>query len=197
MHKALLMDTQSRYAENITQVPDRIAMRSGETVASRLIRPDDADLLVDFAHSLSPESRRRRFHQSVENLSEKMIRERAGYLADVDNETQGGAVLALAEDENGREQIVGVARLGRLPGKAHDPQAEAAIVVRDDYQGQGIGTELLRRLVLLARQMQVKEMVAYFEGENARAIRLFRALDLPTKIEIEQGETTLLIEMPE
>jgi L-amino acid N-acyltransferase YncA len=75
--------------------------------------------------------------------------------------------------------------------------AEAAIVIRDDYHGQGLGTELLRRLVLLAKQMKVKQMQAVIEADNASAIRLFRELGLPTKSDTSQGETTLIIEMPE
>ena len=176
---------------------DSFVTLNGETLQTRLIRLEDAGLLVEFVRRLSPETRRRRFHQSIEHLSESMIRERAQDLADVDNYTLGGAVLALNRNSAGAEQLVGVARLGRLPGKPDDPQAEAAIVVRDDYQGQGVGTELLRRLVLLARQMKVREMIAYFQADNARAIRLFRNLGLPTTAEISYGETTMLIAMPD
>lgn len=171
--------------------------RSGETLQARLIRLEDAEMLVELVRSLSPETQRRRFHQSIEHLSENMIRRQAQVLADVDNLTLGGAVLALNKDAAGVEHIVGVARLGRLPGKPDDPQAEAAIVVRDDYQGQGVGSELLRRLVFLARQMKVKEMIAYFQADNTRAIRLFRNLGLPYTTEINYGETTMHIAMPE
>jgi len=68
--------------------------------------------------------------------------------------------------------------------------------VRDDYQGQGVGTQLVRRLVVLARQMKVKEIIAYFESDNTVAIHLFRNLGLPSTLEISYGETTMLIEMP-
>jgi len=173
-----------------------IKTHDGRTLETRLINVEDADHLVDFVRSLSPESRRRRFHQSIEHLSKKMIHDRAHDLADVDNYTQGGAVLALIQESDGTPHIIAVARLARVPGKPHDPQAEAAIVVRDDYQGQGVGTQLVRRLVVLARQMKVKEIIAYFESDNTVAIHLFRNLGLPSTLEISYGETTMLIEMP-
>ena len=170
--------------------------RNGEVLTSRLIRAEDAELLIDFARRLSPETRRRRFHQNVEKLSDRMIRERARLLADVDNQTQGGAVLALAEERDGSSHIVGVARLGRSSNNPDDSAADAAIVVRDDYQGAGIGTELMQRLVLLAQKMKVEQVRAHVEVDNTPAMRLFRKLGLPAKISTSYGETTLVVEMP-
>jgi GNAT superfamily N-acetyltransferase len=197
MTDPLLKQRQDRYQQDINRVRAWFKARNGETITSRLIRPDDDKLLIDLFRRLSPEARRRRFHQQVENLDDELIRESARLLADVDNRTQGGAVLALAKDEHGEQHAVGVARLGRQLGKPDDPMAEAAIVIRDDYHGQGLGTELLRRLVLLAKQMKVKQMQAVIEADNASAIRLFRELGLPTKSDTSQGETTLIIEIPE
>ena len=191
------MASTPTYQEDINQIDNWIITRGGEKLASRLICPDDKELIIDLGRRLSPESRRRRFHRSVDNLSDKAIDDFAHYLADVDNYTVGGAVLALTEDEDGEPHIVGVARLGRVPSKPLDPVADAAIVIRDDYQGQGVGSELLRRLVLLAKQMQVKVMTAVIESDNKKAIHLFYKLGLPTEMEISYGETTLTIEMPD
>ena len=127
----------------------------------------------------------------------KTAREWAHSMADVDNHTLGGAVLALTGDDKETAQIVGVARLARARGKVDDPQAEAAIVIRNDYHRQGVGLELLRRLVRLAKQMNVREIVAHFEAYNTPAIRLFRKLSLPSTEETSYGVTTMTIQMPE
>lgn len=185
-----------RYKANINRVRRRFKTRSGRVVTMRLLRPEDIDLLVEFFHRLSPESRRHRFHTNTEGLSEGVIYDGAQQLADVDNLTRGGAVVAFYAEEDGREYIVGSARLARQEGQPESPIVEAAIVVRDDFHGEGIGTELLRRMVLLAKQMKVETIVAVFEAENEHAIRIFRELGLPTEIEISHGETTLWIEVP-
>ena len=49
--------------------------------------------------------------------------------------------LALVAEHDG--QITAVARLSKLPGGA---EAEFALLVSDQYQHRGLGTELLRRL---------------------------------------------------
>ncbi len=106
-----------------------------------------------------------------------------------------GAVAATIDDAKG-EHIVGVVRLARPVGEFDAPEAEAAVVVRDDFHGRGVGRELLRWMVLLARRMQVKTILAVFQSDNDSAIRLFRELDLPTKITAEHGETIMHIQVP-
>lgn len=191
-----ILRTDRRYRANIDRVRKRFRTRSGKVLGSRLLTPADTPLLVDFFHELSIESRMRRFHQVNREVSPEEIRTTAQRLANVDNLTTGGAVLALERGVWG-ERIVGVARLMREDETPNSPEAEAAIVVRDDFHGDGVGSEILRRLVLLARKMSVRTMVANIETSNLAAIRLFRALDLPTTSKTSHGETTLYIQMPE
>ena len=53
-------------------------------------------------------------------------------------------------------------------------QAEIAFVVVDAYQGQGIGTILMRHLALLARDAGLKELVAEVLPENTAMLKLFK-----------------------
>lgn len=184
-----------RYRADIRRVGRRFRTRSGKWLTSRLLTPADAPLLVDFFYRLSDETLMRRFHQPKRDVGPDEVRERAGFLADVDNQTHGGAVLALEQGSWG-ERVVGVARLMRAEGVSDAPEAEAAIVIRDDFHGDGVGTELLRRLVLLARSMKVRTMVANIEATNYPALRLFRKLELPTTASTSRGETTMLVQIP-
>ncbi|MBK8047005.1 MAG: GNAT family N-acetyltransferase [Anaerolineales bacterium] len=159
------------------------------------MQPDDVPLMVAMFHQLSPESRRRRFHTNVEHVSDELIYQRAGELANVDNETNRGALIAIYAGPAG-EEMVGSVRLARPADKPDSLEAEAAIVVRDDFQGQGVGQELLRRMVLLAKKMRVKTIVAIFEPDNEGAIRLFRELNLPSELTIHHGETIMRIAVP-
>ncbi len=184
-----------RYKTTLKKVSPRFTTRSGIKLTLRLMRPSDAPLLIEFFHLLSPESRRRRFHIGVENVSDELIRQRSAELADVDNMTVTGAVVAVYKDAKG-EHIVGSVRLARDPATPQSPEAEAAVVVRDDFQGQGVGSEMMRRLVLLAKQMRVKTIVAVFQPDNEDAIRIFREMNLPYTTSINHGETILKLQMP-
>jgi RimJ/RimL family protein N-acetyltransferase len=185
-----------RYKTTLRNVSPRFTTRKGAKLTMRLMRPSDAPLLIEFFHLLSPETRRRRFHVLVDKISEELIKQNSHLLAAVDNKTLSGAVVAVYEDDKG-EHIVGSVRLARDPAAPDSPEAEAAIVVRDDFQGHGVGTELMRRLVLLAKQMNVKTIVAVFQPDNEDAIRIFREVNLPYTTIINHGETILKLQVPE
>lgn len=184
-----------RYKTDLAHVRPWFKLRDGRKVRIRLLSPSDRDLLIDFFLRLSPESRWRRFHANVEHVSHTLIEDRAVELAEVDNQIMG-AVIALFDAPDG-EHMIGSARLAREEQTPTSPEAEAAIVVRDDFQGQGLGQELLRRMVLLAKQMQVKTIVATFQPDNEEAIRLFRELNLPSTLQIHHGATEMRIQVPE
>ena len=78
------------------------------------------------------------------------------------------ALVALAE-EDGRKVIIGGGRyIVTEPDKA-----EIAFVVIDDYQGQGLGTLLMRHLAVLARKAGLKELVAEVLPENTAMRKVF------------------------
>jgi RimJ/RimL family protein N-acetyltransferase len=190
----LMKQNLRRYKTEFRHARPWFKTRSGITLRVRLLRRDDVDRMIEMFDRLSPESRRRRFHTGVEHVSRELIRQHAVELANVDNQLQG-AVIATYEDEDG-EHIVGVVRLARPAGQPTFPEAEAAIVIRDDFHGQGVGTELMRWMVLLAKEMKVKVIVATFHADNENAIRLFRELNLPSSLSIHHGETEMKIQVP-
>src|SRR5262245_44782952 len=109
-------------------LPGNFILHSGQVVKLRQIQKEDAALLVDLFHQLSPESRRLRFSLYTEKLSEERIWREAVALSDL-NPQQHVAVIATILDEEGRERVVGVARFVRET--AQDTEAEVAVVVRD------------------------------------------------------------------
>ena len=75
-------------------------------------------------------------------------------------------------------------RLSRLHGIN---EAEYAVLVGDQWQRQGLGTELLRRMLEIARQEKIARVVGSFLEENYEmqsvskklGMKLVRALDEP------------------
>jgi len=170
--------------------------RDGRILTLRLIHPADAPLLEELFYRLSPESRWRRFHGLTDGIPPERITEQACIMTNVDNRTMEGAVVAVVR-EGEREHIIGVVRLARPPGQPDAAEAEAAVVVLDEYQGQGVGSALLQHMLQLARQMHVKRILAVFQPDNTGAIRLFRALGLPSRLETSHGLTKMYAELPE
>lgn len=189
--------TADRYAGTLVEADPWFTTRQGMRLLLRTVRPDDAGRLVHFFDHLSSETRWRRFRVKADNIDAATKWSNACALVDIDNRTAGGAVLALEIDATGHETVVGVARLGRPLGEPTGPEAEAAVVVRDDYHRQGVGAELLRRMVLLAKQMGVKIIVANIEADNEPALRVFRKLGLPVVVQTHDAETEMRFTVPE
>ncbi len=181
----------------LTLIDTPIVARNGTVLVTRLLRPDDVDLLLDLFAHLSPETRWRRFHAHVDNVEDSRVRQTAKELAAVDNLTLGGAVLALIPhpDEPQKEELIGVARLARDPKTPTSPDAEAAVVVRDDYQRQHIGTALLARLTELARNMGITTLVATVQSDNASMLDVLRWLNLPRKDHASHGEIEIRLDI--
>lgn len=129
----------------------------------RPIRPDDGERLQRSHARLSATARRARYLAPKPHLSAADAR----YLAEVDGRDHVALVAARGDE------IVGVARFVRLPD---DPRtAEFAIVVADDWQRRGLGSELLRRLAEEAVSRGVDHFAATALAENTGIHRLVDA----------------------
>jgi acetyltransferase len=185
------------YDRDLTELQPWFKTRDENQLAVRVIHPEDASLLIDLFEHLSTETRRRRFHTGADHVSEARKQEVARQLANVDNCTQGGAILAIDIDAEGQEHIVGVARLARPDGEPDASEAEIAAVVRDDFQGRGVGTELLYRLILLAKQMRIRTAQAVTESDNAAVIKMSRSCGLPVECRTSRAETEIRVAVPQ
>lgn len=161
-----------------------VTLRDGTEIEIRPITPADRTGLADAFDRLSPESRYRRFFSGVPRLTDREL----DYLVDVDHHDHE-ALLAI--DPRTREGI-GVARYVRI-GPA---SAEPALVVADDWQGRGVGSELLRLLVERARAEGIRRFEAPILAGNVDAIRAFQRVG-PSVVRPEGEEVTVLIELPD
>jgi GNAT superfamily N-acetyltransferase len=140
------------------------SLRDGRVVEIRALRPDDKDDMLAAVGRTGTQSLQRRFFVVKRGFSEKEI----AFFINVDF-VNHGALVALAE-EDGRKVVIGGGRcIMTEPGKA-----EIAFVVIDDYQGQGLGTLLMRHLALIARKAGLKELIAEVLPENAAMRKVFR-----------------------
>ena len=126
----------------------------------------DAPLLADGFARLSTQSRWMRFLGTKTSLSAAELR----YLTDVDHHDHEAIGALSAADGRG----VGIARYVR---DANDPRsAEIAVTIVDDWQGRGLGTELLAQLSDRARQAGIDRFTALVSTQNAAMAGLLRKL---------------------
>jgi len=138
-------------------------MRDGREVEIRALRPDDKDDMLAAVGRTGTRSLQRRFFVVKRGFSEKEI----AFFMNIDF-VNHVALVALAEEE-GRKVIIGGGRyIVTEPG-----HAEIAFVVIDDYQGQGLGTLLMRHLAVIARKAGLKALIADVLPENAAMRKVF------------------------
>ena len=142
------------------------ALSDGRVVAIRPIRGDDVDRLQDAHGRLSPLTRYRRFMTSKPYLSSAD----ATYLTAIDGCDHYALVATFTESPDAEETIIAVARFVRSPEDS--AVAEFAIVVGDDWQGQGVGRELMGRLVDAAVTLCVERFQATMLADNVAIQRL-------------------------
>lgn len=141
--------------------PARWTLRNGIDVRLRPIRPEDEPMMVRFHQGLSERTVFMRYFH-LTSLDQRVRHERLARLCTVDPAIEA-AIVAERDGEDGAPRIVGVGRLTRADASG---AAEIAFLVADEMQGQGLGSELLRRLCDYARQIGVRRLVGEILAEN-------------------------------
>ena len=172
-------------------LPTTFKLSNGQTVTIRQIHPGDAALLVEMFHYLSERTRRLRFHAYTGNLPQEHIWREAIALSDLDPARQ--AALVAVHQDGASKRIVGVARFARATADAIG--AEAAIVVRDDFQRMGLGSHLLTLLVPLACSMGIRQFSAWIMAENNPMLHIINKANLPMQRETRSGEMFVVVHL--
>lgn len=155
----------------------KLRAHDGRELRVRHMRVEDAELLERMFHRLSSETRYRRFFVPLDNIEEERLRRESLRLATIDP-TRETALIAV-DDEDGREEAVGVARYSCLEERADS--CEASIVMRDDFQKSGVGRQLFDLLVQTALAHGLRHMVLLTHADNLGMISLVQHLGMPFK----------------
>lgn len=141
-----------------------IQLKGGLQATLRPIRPEDEQLEKEFFHYLSEKTIYFRFFGHLSHFSPEMLARFTQI--DYDREL---AIVAEAE-VNDKKRLLGVVR---LIADAWNEKAEYAIVVADDFQGQGIGNLLTDYIFDIARQRGIRTIYASVLANNDRMLHLF------------------------
>ena len=144
----------------------RTVLRDGSEVLIRPIQSADAPLLADGFARLSAKSRQMRFLSIKKELSMAELR----YFTEIDHHDH--EALGAVDHADGRG--VGIARYVR---SAEDSRAaEIAVTVVDEWQGRGLGAELVAQLSERARDEGIRRFTALVAADNVAAAGLLRRI---------------------
>lgn len=136
--------------------------KAGIQVLVRPIRPEDELAMARFHERLSDRSVYLRYFH-MEKLSERVAHERLLRKCFIDYDREM-ALIVESTGAGGAREIFGIGRLTKALGTSG---GEVAVLVADEHQKEGIGTELLRRLIAIARDEKLQSIEANLLAENA------------------------------
>jgi len=145
---------------------ERGRLKDGRSVTLRAARADDAARMQALVRSLSPRTRYLRFFNPLRELPPALLDSFTH--ADPRNEMTLVAYL----DVEGRETLIG---MGQYFSDNYPAQCEFALLVADGYQGEGLGSRLLRNLVCIAVEAGIETMEGELLDENLAMRRVAQA----------------------
>ena len=155
-----------------SQYVSRWTMKDGTEVTLRPIRPEDEPLMIPFHQTLSERTVYLRYFYSL-SLNARVAHERLSRICFVDYDREMALIADRRDAATGKHQIIAVGRLTKLHGKN---DAEVAVLVADQYQKHGLGTELLSKLIQVARDEKLSRMSASMLADNAGMQAIFRKM---------------------
>jgi len=143
--------------------------KNNAKVAIRPILPEDEERLVKFHTILSDRSVFLRYLQPM-MFQERVLHER---LARISHEDYNRVISLVAETKDDKEEniIIGVVRLSRLHASN---EARLSILIGDPYQGIGLGGELVRRALDVAKREKIERLSATLTADNQVMQHLFK-----------------------
>ncbi|MCL4457526.1 MAG: GNAT family N-acetyltransferase [Nitrospirae bacterium] len=152
--------------------------KAGLRIFLRPVRMSDEPLLKDFFYSLTDECMHHRFISARRDMPHERLQKFV-----IIDYTKEMVILAVIEQE-GKEMIIG---MGQYYIDENTHTAEVAFVVRDDYQGMGIGAELLSYLTYLAKKNGLHGFTAEVLIDNKPMLNLFERMGFVIERRAEAG----------
>ncbi|MGW0883313.1 N-acetyltransferase family protein [Streptomyces sp. NPDC002671] len=169
-----LVELDSRLGPRIPRGQDVLTLPEGNDITVRRVDTGDRAAAKAMHERCSPRTLGMRYH---------------GPVGDTDR-----YLNHLLSPRFGRTLAVQTAS-GRIVGLGHllwdGDETEVALLVEDDWQQRGIGTELLGRLVAMAVEAGCESVYAVTQASNTGMVAAMRGLGLPLDYQIEEG--TLVI----
>ena len=165
-----------------------VKLVDGTAVTVRPIRPEDEPLMVKFHEGLSENSVYARYFHKL-TLSQRVSHDRLVRICFNDYDRE---IALVAEVKKGKQkQIVGVGRMSKIHGLN---EAEFAMLVSDEWQNKGIGSELLKLIIQAGKREKLNKLVTSILAENRRMQHLCKTHGFI--FEHNVGDSECMAELP-
>ncbi len=144
-------------------------MKDGSQVIIRPISAEDEMLMRGFHESLSDKTVYMRY---LSPMLASMRTTHARLARMTHNDYDREIALVVEGEENGEKAIFGVARLSKLRGT--NEEGRFTMLISDNYQGKGLGKELLTRIIQIGRDEKIKRIIALMSPDNEAMKKLCR-----------------------
>ncbi|GEO40758.1 GCN5 family N-acetyltransferase [Skermanella aerolata] len=155
------------------KLEERVKLNDGREYLLRPVRPEDEPIVHRMFEKMTPEDIRLRFFAPMKRLSHQM----AARLTQIDYDREM-AVVAVAPNEDGREELYGIVRIAADPD---NQKAEYAVMVRSDMKGKGLGYVLMTRIINYARSRGIGEVYGEVLRENTTMLGMCHELGFTRK----------------
>ena len=158
-------------------------LKNKTPVVNRPIKPEDEPLMVKFHETLSEESVYHRYFSALK-LSQRVAHERLTRICFNDYDREIALVSELKVVKGEERKILGVGRLSKLRGVN---EAEFAVLISDDWQGQGLGSELLKQLVQIGRNEKLDRLSGQILLDNHAMQHICRNIGFKVELDSAGG----------
>jgi acetyltransferase len=165
-------------------------MKNGDSIIIRPIRPEDEPLMVEFHQKLSERTVYLRYFQPLK-LSQRVAHERLRRICFTDYDRE----MVLLGEHRGNGETPQVVAVGRLSKLHRRDEAELAVLIHDRFQHLGIGAELFRRLIAIARKENLRRLHSTILAENREMRAICQKLGFRMQADLEDGTVRAQLEL--
>jgi len=171
------------------ELETRAEVSDGPSVLLRPVKPSDEEAMKDLFYSFSEQTRYLRFHSAVKEMPHNRLQ----LFCNVDYNAEM-ALVAVEEVEGREDRLLGIGRYLMDEGVR---TAEVAFVIRDDWQGRGLGRKIFYELARIAKTKDINRFTAEVLVENQAMLSVFRSGGFPMKTNRKAGLIHVEIDLTE
>ena len=160
----------------------------GKRLKFRPVRAADLEPLQDLFYRLSDESTYLRFLQHKRSHSYEEM------LDLVNLDYTSNMAMVVCDESAPAADILAIARYDVDPATG---LADIAFVVRDEWQGKGVGTRLMQRMVEIGRARGLAGFTATVHSTNAKMLGVFNKSGLKVRTSLDSGVYSVKMRFPD